>query len=152
MVLNKSQGAENGGWTPPPPGVFKVNVDGVTSVDGRNSSVGAIIRDSCGVVIAACCKYFQGHFSIAKVEALAVESGILLARDMKISQVIIESDATSTVSDINEKFVDSSLGHLCQGILALLNSFSSWKTKHLKREYNRVAHELAHLARVSEVS
>ncbi|KAK9991436.1 hypothetical protein SO802_026421 [Lithocarpus litseifolius] len=152
VALNKSQGAENCRWTPPSLGVFKVNMDGVTSVDGRSSSVGAIIRDSCGGVIAACCKYFQGQFLVAEVEAFVVEIGILLACDMKISQVIIESNEASTVSNINEKFVDGSLGHLFQGILALLNSFTSWKIKHLKREYNRVAYELAHLARVSEAS
>ena len=152
MALNKDQVAENSKWTPPPPGVFKVNVDGATSVDGRNSSVGAIIRDSCGAIIVACCKYLQGQFSVAKVEDVAMEAGILLARDMKISQVIIESNAASTVNNINEQLIDGSLDHLYQGILALLNSFKSWKIKHLKREYNRAAHELAQLARFSEAT
>ena len=152
VAVNKKQAAGTERWTPPPPGVFKVNVDGATSEDGRNSSVGAIIRDSCGAVTAACCKYFQGHYSVAKVEALAVEAGILIAHNMKISQVIIESYAESTISDISAKLVDGSLGHLYQGILAVLNSFSSWKIKHLKREYNKVAHELAHRARVNEAS
>ena len=82
-------------------------------------------RDSCRAVTAACCKYFQGHFSVAEVEALAMEARILLAHNMKISQVIIESDAISTISDISAKFMDGSLGHLYQGILALLSSFSS---------------------------
>ena len=54
-----------------------------------------------------------------------MEAGILLAHNMKISQIIIESDAVSTISDITAKFVDGSLGHLYQGILALLSSFSS---------------------------
>ena len=152
MAVNKNQAAGSERWTPPPPGVFKVNVDGATSEDGRNSSVGAIIRDSCGAVTAAYCKYFQGHYSVAEVEALAMEAGMLLAYNMKISQVIIESDAVSTVSDISAKLVDGSLGHLYQGILAVLSSFSSWKIKHLKREYNKVAHELAHIARVNEAS
>ena len=152
VAVDKSQRAEHGGWSPPPLGMFKVNVDGATSVDGRNSSAGVVIRDSCGTVIAACCKYFQGHFSVAKAEALAVECGILLARDMKISQIIIESDAASTVSDINDKFMDGYLGNLYQGIIALLSSFSSWKIKHVKRECNRVAHELAHIARSSETN
>ena len=120
VTLNTSPAAKNNRWTPPPPGVFKVNVDRATSEDGRNSSVGATIRDPCGAIIAACCKYLQGQFSIAKVEAIAVESGILLARDMKFPQVIIESDATSSINSINEKFTDGSLGHLYQGILALL--------------------------------
>ena len=152
MAVDKSQGVEHGGWSPPPPGVFKVNVDGATSVDGRNSSAGAVIRDSCGTVIATCCKYFQGHFSVAEAKALAVECGILLARDMKISQVIIESDAASIVSNINDKFVDGYLGNLYQGIIALLSSFPSWRIKHVKRECNRVAHELAHIAKCSETN
>ncbi|XP_075649762.1 uncharacterized protein LOC142620247 [Castanea sativa] len=84
LALFKDQVVENIRWTPSPPRVFKVNVDGATSVDGRNSSVGAIIRDSCGAVTAACCKYLQGQFSVAEVEAIAVEAGILLARDLKI--------------------------------------------------------------------
>ena len=152
VAVTKNQVAGYERWTPPPLGVFKVNVDGTTSGDGRNSSVRAIIRDSCGAVTAACCKYFRGHFSVAEVEALAVEAGILLAHNMKISQVIIESDAVSTVSGISAKLVDGSLGHLYQGILAMLSSFSSLKIKHLEREYNKVAHELAHIARVNEAS
>ena len=81
-----------------------------------------------------------------------METGILLARDMKITQVIIESDAATTVSNINEKFVDGGLGHLYQGILAVLSSFPGWKIRHLNREFNRAAHELAQLARRSETS
>ncbi|KAK7857949.1 hypothetical protein CFP56_015256 [Quercus suber] len=76
--------------------------------------------------IAACGKFLQGQFSVLEVEALAVESGILLAR--------------------------SSIDHLFQGIFALLNSFTSWKVNHVKRDYNRSAHELAHLARRNEDS
>lgn len=114
--------------------------------------MGAIIRDSCGVVIAASCKYLQGQFLIAKVEAIAVEIGILLAQDMKILQVFIESNAKSTVNNINERFTGRSLDNLYQGILSLLNCFTSWKIKHVKRKYNKAAHELARLARNEEAS
>ena len=85
VTLNTSPTVKNNRWTPPLPSVFKINVDGATSKDGRNSNVGAIIRDSCGVVIATCGKYLQGRLLVSEVEALAVESGILLARDMKIT-------------------------------------------------------------------
>ena len=40
VAVTKNQVAGYERWTPPPPGVFKVNVDGATSKDGRNSSVG----------------------------------------------------------------------------------------------------------------
>ncbi|XP_075663043.1 uncharacterized protein LOC142632547 [Castanea sativa] len=127
-------------------------MDGATSVYGRNSSVGAIIRDSEGAIKVACSKYFQGQFSVEEVEALVVEAGILLARDLKRTQIIVESDAASTVSEINERLVEGNLGHLYQGIIDLLSAFTSWKIKHVKREYNRAAHELATRARMKKDS
>ena len=44
-------------WTAPPPGAFKINVNGATSENERNSSVGVVIRDATGIVHVACCKY-----------------------------------------------------------------------------------------------
>ena len=41
-------------WATPPPGVFKINVDGATSKNERNSSVGVVIRDETGIVHGAC--------------------------------------------------------------------------------------------------
>ena len=70
---------------------------------------------------------------------------ILLAREMKLTQIIVEFDTISIVNSINESFMEGSIGHLFQGILALLSSFTSWKVNHVNRDYNRVAHELAHL-------
>ena len=144
-ALNTNPAKESSRWTPPLPGVFKINVDGATSEDGRNSSVGVVIRDSGGVILTACSKFLQGQFSIEEVEALAMEAGILLAQDMKLSQIIVESDAISIVNSVNENFMEGSIGYLFQGILALLSSFTSWKVNHVNRDYNRVAHELAHL-------
>ena len=48
--------------------------------------------------------------------------------------------------------MEVSIGHLFQGILALLSSFTSWKVNHVKWDYNRVAHEVVHLARRCEDS
>ena len=79
-----------------------------------------------------------------------MEAGILLAQDMKLSQIIVESDAISIVNSVNQNFMEGSIGDLFQGILALLSSFTSWKVNHVNWDYNRVAHELAHLARQSE--
>lgn len=82
-----------------------------------------------------------------EVETLAVEAGILLAREMELPHIINESDAMSVVQTINTGELEGCLGHLYQGIFYLLSSFSSWKAMHVKREYNRVAHELAQSAR-----
>ena len=130
-ALNTNPAKESSRWTSPLLGVFKINVDGATSEDGRNSSVGAVIRDFGGVVLAACSKFLQGQFSVEEVEALTMEAGILLARDMKLSQIIVESDAISIVNSVNENFMEGSIGHLFQRILALLSSVTSWKVNHV---------------------
>ena len=152
MSLNMNPTKKKKGWTPPPPGVLKINVDGATSEDGRNSSVGVVIWDSCGAVIAACGKFLQGQFLVSEVEALSMESGIYLAQGMKLSRFIVELNALSVVSSVNGAFIEGSIGHLIQGILALLSSFTSWKVNHVNRDYNRATHELAHLARRNEDS
>ena len=68
-------------WEAPPQGVFKVNVDGATSNQGRNSSIGVIIRDCLDHVVVALSKYLPGRF----------------AQEMHLPQVILESDAFAVV-------------------------------------------------------
>lgn len=46
------------GWAAPPSDTYKINVDGVTSENGKPSSVGVVIRDCRGCVIAARGKYY----------------------------------------------------------------------------------------------
>ena len=130
-------------WTAPPLGVFKINVDGATSENERNSSVGVVIRDATGgAVHVACCKYLQGQYSVEEVEALAMVCGLILAKEQKLSQSILESDALNAVNGVIVVETNGCLGHVYQGILSLLSSFSSWKIKHVKRDYNKAVHEL----------
>ena len=132
--------------------MFKINVDRATSENGRNSSVGVIIRDSQGLVVVACSRYTFGQFTAPEVEVLAIECGILFARELEFSQVLIESDALSVVQSIVDRETDGSLGHLYSSISQVLEFFSRWEIKLVKREYNRVVHELAQLARRNEAS
>ena len=52
-------------WKTPPVGMYKVNVDGATSEDGKPSSIGVIIRDSR-----------------SETETIAIKKGVLLAKEM----------------------------------------------------------------------
>uniref|UniRef100_A0A7N2LDK2 RNase H type-1 domain-containing protein n=1 Tax=Quercus lobata TaxID=97700 RepID=A0A7N2LDK2_QUELO len=141
-----------GKWIAPPLEVFKINVDGATSEIDRNSSVGVVIRDAASNVHAACCRYLQSRYSVEEVEALAMECGLLLAKEHELSQIILEFDTLTAVSNVTAAETSGCLGHVYQGILSLLSSFSSWKIKHVKREYNRAAHELAQYTRMKEES
>ena len=87
-----------------------------------------------------------------EVKALAMECGLILAREKKLPQIILESNALTAINSVTVAKTNSNLGHVYQGILNLLSSFSSWRIKHVKREYNRAAHEIAQYARQNEVS
>ena len=69
--LQSSAKAE-GKWIAPPRGSFKINLDSATSENERNSSVGVVIRDVNGKVLATYCSYLQGHYSVEEVEAMAI--------------------------------------------------------------------------------
>ena len=81
-----------------------------------------------------------------------MERGVLLAKDLKLPHIILESDALNVVSNITAANSSGCLGHVYHGILGLLSSFSSWNVKHVKRDYNKAAHILAQYARRKEES
>ena len=68
---------------------------------------------------------------------------------MELSQVMLESDALSAVHAINQGNTEGETGHLVEGILQTKASFSCCSFLHLKRDYNRVAHEPAQFAKIN---
>ena len=48
------------GWATPPPDVYKINVDGATARNGGSSTMGVVIRDCRGLVVAAACRVLNG--------------------------------------------------------------------------------------------
>ena len=77
---------------------------------------------------------------------------VSLARELQLSQIIIESNALIIVEAINLGTTIGEAGHIVQGIQSLLRSFSNWKIQHLERDYNCVVRELAQLAKSSGLS
>ncbi|KAK9984533.1 hypothetical protein SO802_034058 [Lithocarpus litseifolius] len=83
--LSSPRPAPSSHWSPPPPGVLKINVDGASyDLDGT-SSIGVIIKDCKGEAITALCKPLQSHYLAELVEVLAMEHGILLAQEMQLN-------------------------------------------------------------------
>ena len=134
-------------WSPPLPGVFKINVDGSSSDLEDSSCIGVIIRDCKGKTVAAFCKPLQSHFSAKLAEVFAVEQGISLARELQLCRVILESDALSVINAINDSTFGTSYRHIIQDISHAQSSFDFCSFKHLNRLFNSAAHELAQFAR-----
>ena len=72
------------GWMAPPPEFYKINVDGATAGGGNLSYAGVVIRDCRGLVVAACSKVLNGAFVVEVTEALAVEEGVRLAKELEL--------------------------------------------------------------------
>nr|XP_023889265.1 uncharacterized protein LOC112001321 [Quercus suber] len=138
-------------WQAPPSGFFKINTDGAAS-DGSPSCTGVAIRDCRGCLIAALSKLLPSSYSAEITEALALQDGVLLALELGISHVIVESDALSIIQAINEDVFGGELGHIVQNIKDISSSFSWCSFQHLIRSGNRAAHELARAARDSGVT
>ena len=54
IACSQSLSQSEGKWIMPPPGVFKINVDGATFEIDKNSSVGVVIRDATSNIHATC--------------------------------------------------------------------------------------------------
>ena len=118
--------------------MFKVNVDGASSDQEGSSSVGVVIRDSNGQIMAALCLPLQSHFSVELMEVFALEQGVLFAQELQLPRVIFESDALAVIQAVNDKATGSFYGHLIQGILQNCESFESCHFKYLNRRFNSV--------------
>ena len=87
-------------------------MDGTSFDDGRPSSIGVIIRDSNGHIATAMCKSLQACHPIETIEAIAIENGMLLAQEVQVFRIIIDSDALSIVQSINSKKFGGEFGHI----------------------------------------
>ena len=65
---------------------------------------------------------------------------------MHLPRVILECDALAVVQALNDNSTGGVLGHILQGILLVCDSFEFCIFKHVSRDFNVVAHELAQLA------
>ena len=76
-----------------------------------------------------------------------MEQGILLAQELQLSWVMLESDALIVINAINDSAFGTPYGHIIQDITHAQRSFFSYSFRHISRAYNYAAHELAQFAR-----
>ena len=78
---------------------------------------GIIIHNDGGKVVAALCKALPSCYPVEWTEVFALEQGIILAQQLAISNVIIESDLALAIQAISQDLCGGEVGHLIQGIL-----------------------------------
>ncbi|XP_057426577.1 uncharacterized protein LOC130720010 [Lotus japonicus] len=89
-------------WIPPPHGVYKVNTDASWLPGSPTSTTGVIIRYVAGNLIAGMSTR-RFSFSPLTSEAAALREGIILANNLGLEQICMESDCLSLIDACKNK-------------------------------------------------
>lgn len=126
-------------WECPPAGWVKVNVDGSFIDQTGDAGVGVVIRDHKGEVLLTAWRVLFRCASANDAEGLACAEGLRLVFQWHPGPTILESDSARMVATLGDKSDDRS--ELRSTLLEAKEYLQ------LVPECNRVAHELAHLAK-----
>ena len=80
-------------WQPPPSTCFKINFNGATFVAKNKSSIGVVIRDSQGMVIAFLSQLIPQEFQAVEIEALVALRALEFAFELGPASVVLEGDS-----------------------------------------------------------
>ena len=80
-------------WQPPPSTCFKINFNGATFVAKNKSSIGVVIRDSQGMVIAFLSQLIPQEFQAVEIEALVALRALEFALELGPASVVLEGDS-----------------------------------------------------------
>ena len=125
---------------------MKINFDGAIFAEEKSSSMGVIIWDRKGLVIAFMATRIPQQLRLIEIEAMAASKALEFARELGIAKAVLEGDSQVVIMALNSKTsVLAPYGSLIQDSLTLSNSYSKLSYSHTKREGNTVAHNLAKL-------
>lgn len=75
------------------PGYYKANVDGNVFKDQQSGSMGVIIRDEKGRVVAALSQQFYAPLGLLEVEVKAMEATTFFAKDIGVHDLVFERES-----------------------------------------------------------
>ena len=140
-------------WERPSNGWMKLNIDGSFDSNSENGGIGAILRDSSGRPIFACCRPLQKCSGALETELRACVDGLVKAFQWTMLPIVVETDCMSVIQMLNEKGRDrSELANLVQEAKFIMEGDREISIKKAQRSQNRISHFLANKARVESLS
>ncbi|XP_075675266.1 uncharacterized protein LOC142644567 [Castanea sativa] len=143
-AANLPQRSPRVSWQLPPCDLYKINFDSATFEHVGKSGIGVIIQDSSGVAIASLSQLVPRAYQATDMEAIAATRALEFAREIGITDVILEGDSwlvhhalTSSEQSL------SPFGLLVEDVKLFSTRFHTLLYSHTKREVNKVAHGLA---------
>ena len=134
-------------WHPPPDGCVKINFDRATFKDINKASLGIVIRDGFGQVLASLLEQIQLPYSSDLVEAMAAARAIYFSVDLGFSSYMLEGDSELTIKALKNE--EDSLAPFAHILAAAKTStdVSCISFSNIRRLGNSVAQNLANHAR-----
>jgi ribonuclease HI len=129
-------------WIPPPPGLFKVNVDATTSKNSPISSFVAVVRDTEGQFMGASLVVVKGVMDSETLEAFAIREGLSITDDLLLHQFQLASDCSNVIRSLTGDGMGY-YGHIAQEIKARAARFRCVDFAHESRNSNVDAHSVA---------
>ena len=137
-------------WQPLSGFSVKANFDEVVFGEDQEASIGVVIRNNEGQVLAALSEKVRMPVAMEILEMLAARKAAIFARDLSFSQLCFEGDAELMVKCLQSGMVSNALvGHLVKDFMSIRGHFRSSNIIHVRRQGNNVAHALARDARFS---
>ena len=135
-------------WNLPPAPYLKFNVDGAIFIELRSVGIRIITRDWNGRFVAAMCKQIHAPLGPLEAELKAVEGGLQFAKQLGVSDLIIEGDSLIVSRALSQSSsVPASIDAVIMGIRSAALEFHNVYFSHVKRNANTPAHMLAKYAK-----
>ncbi|KAK8987317.1 hypothetical protein V6N11_027073 [Hibiscus sabdariffa] len=131
-------------WEAPHLSVVKI-FDSAFNLQDRSAISGAVVRNSKGLILAACVVPHSNVSDTFVAEALACKNAVQVVKDMRFFEVIIEGDSLTVVKKLNSAIQDSStIALIIVDIKDLARSFNAISFRFVRRGANKVTHSLAY--------
>ena len=141
---------KRGGWIRPPVGFVKLNVDASFDHDLLKGTAGAVLRNDKGNFIAGGTWKIDHCVDALTAEAWALRFGLSLAQRAGCNRLVINSDNLEVIETMNNGGRSAgAAAAIFDDCYFLACDFPTSRFEHCNREANKVAHELARLARFS---
>ncbi|GAU50981.1 hypothetical protein TSUD_238540 [Trifolium subterraneum] len=131
-------------WKKPSTNWLECNVYGAIFTTEGKFGIGICFRDSLGSFVQANTMIFPFVVTAAECEATAMKHALALALSNGFERVIFESDCQQIVNALRHDYLYANeLGTLLSTCNSLLNSNANYNIAYVRRQVNRVAHNLA---------
>ncbi|RYR36406.1 hypothetical protein Ahy_A09g041364 [Arachis hypogaea] len=137
-------------WRPPPADWIKANVDASFKKNTGKGAIAVVYRDNRGKILLGFTGLIQAN-SVTVAEALAIRQALIIANNLFMEKVLIESDNLKIIQAIKSKSPIGEALAIIQDIQLLLEQLLGRGITWTPREGNLLAHKVAREAELGNL-